>query len=144
MKAKINKYLQNLGFKKIDMKLYFLYTLVQDGGNKREAIVMPKGKLAQHHIDRIKMHLNENGWLTHQEFTDMFILSASKRQPRQRSVEAISLNNLPVGHSFYTHKQDREITAIAGYYDKKVKTERLYTICPTTGVTEKIVRVTLL
>ncbi len=51
--------------------------------------------------------------------------------------------NLKKGQSFYSKKKDREITAIAGYYGKKVKTERLFVINPQSGETERVVKVTL-
>ncbi len=60
------------------------------------------------------------------------------------SVESLALNSLPIGGSFYTHKQDKDITAISGYYKKKVRTERLITINPITAETQRIVKVTLI
>jgi len=61
----------------------------------------------------------------------------------QRTVESIALNTLPKGSFFYTHKQDKDITAIASYYKKKVKTERLFTMNPQTGKTNRVVKVTI-
>jgi hypothetical protein len=66
------------------------------------------------------------------------------RHTRQRSVESIGLLNLKKGSSFYSHKQDKEITAIASYYEKKIKTERLFALNPQTGKTQRIVKVTIL
>lgn len=63
---------------------------------------------------------------------------------RQRTVESIALNTLSKGRCFYTHKQDKDITAIASYYKKKVKTERLFTMNPQTGKTNRIVKVTII
>jgi len=60
------------------------------------------------------------------------------------SVESISLLSLKVGQSFYTVKKDKDITAIASHYSKKVKTERLFTMNPQSGKTKRIVMVTIL
>lgn len=63
---------------------------------------------------------------------------------KQTSVESIALNTLPQGSVFHTLKQDKDITAIASYYGKKVSTERLITINPITAQTERIVKVKIL
>lgn len=63
---------------------------------------------------------------------------------KQTSVESISLNNLKKGEFFYTHKKDKEITAVSSYYGKKVSTERLITVNPSTAETQRIVKVTIL
>lgn len=60
------------------------------------------------------------------------------------SIESIALNTLKKGSSFFTTKQDKDVTAIATHYKKKVRTERLYTISPLTGKTMKVVKVTIL
>ena len=49
---------------------------------------------------------------------------------RKTSVESIALENLKQGESFFTTKQDKDITAISSYYGKKVSTERLITVKP--------------
>ena len=66
------------------------------------------------------------------------------RGRKQTSVESIALNNLPQGSVFHTLKQDKDMTAIASYYGKKVSTERLISINPITAHTERIVKVTIL
>jgi hypothetical protein len=67
------------------------------------------------------------------------------RKPRKKtSVESIALTTLKSGESFYTHKHDKDITAIASYYEKKVKTERLLLLNTQTETVEKIVKVTIL
>lgn len=71
-------------------------------------------------------------------------MDEQKKGRKQTSVESISLTNLKKGSSFYTHKGDRAITAIACYYDKKVSTERLITVNPNTAETQRIVKVTIL
>lgn len=63
---------------------------------------------------------------------------------KKTSVESIALSNLKQGESFYTNKQDKDITAISSYYGKKVSTERLITINPSTAETQRIVKVTIL
>ena len=67
-----------------------------------------------------------------------------RRGRKQTSVESIALNNLSKGSVFYTHKQDKDMTAIASYYCKKISTERLITINPITAETQRIVKVTIL
>jgi len=44
------------------------------------------------------------------------------------SIEAFALQNLKQGQFFYTHKQDKDMTAIAGYYKVKITTERMVAI----------------
>jgi hypothetical protein len=66
------------------------------------------------------------------------------KRTKQRSIESIALLNLTKGKCFYSPKQDKDITAIASYYEKKVKTERLITVNPQTGETERVVKVTLI
>lgn len=66
------------------------------------------------------------------------------KHTKQRTVESIAMLNLPKGRYFYSRKQDKDITAIASYYEKKVRTERLIAINPQTGVTERVVKVTLI
>jgi hypothetical protein len=62
----------------------------------------------------------------------------------QRTVESIAMNTLKKGQSFFTTKQDKDITAISSYYDKRVKTERVFVLNPQTGETSKMVKVTIL
>lgn len=143
MKAAISKYLQGLGFHKSIQPLFIHYTHVgQDG--KRECITLPKGKLTGEHIFKIKKHLDDNGWLCNRDFEERFMNTTKKRHTRQRSVESIALMTLKKGQVFYSTKQDKDITAISGYYDKKVKTERVFMLNPNDGKTEKLVRVTIL
>ena len=40
------------------------------------------------------------------------------------SMESIIITTGEVGQIFYTHKTDREMTGIATYYGRKIKTER--------------------
>jgi hypothetical protein len=62
----------------------------------------------------------------------------------QRTLESIAMNTLKKGQSFFTTKQDKDITAISSYYDKRVKTERVFVLNPQTGEVSKIVKVTIL
>ena len=61
-----------------------------------------------------------------------------------KTLEAIAMTTLKKGQIFYTTKKDKDITAISSYYDRKVRTERLYTLNPITGKTSKVVKVTLM
>jgi len=62
------------------------------------------------------------------------------------TVESYLLLNCKEGDSFYTDKQDKEMTACAVFHQRKIITERLITI--TTGgkepIAKYIVKVTLL
>lgn len=49
--------------------------------------------------------------------------------PRKMSSSlALSIVYGTIGTVFYTTKEDRYVTAVAGYYNKKVKTERLVVV----------------
>jgi len=63
---------------------------------------------------------------------------------KARTVESIAMSVLKKGDFFYTHKQDRHITAISSNYKKKVKTERVFLVNPQLATLEKITKVTLL
>ena len=62
----------------------------------------------------------------------------------QRTVESIALTTLKRGQSFFTLKQDKDITAIGSYYKRRVRTERVFVLNPQTGKLQKAVKVTLL
>jgi hypothetical protein len=62
----------------------------------------------------------------------------------QRTLESIAMNSLKKGQSFFTTKQDKDITAISSYYNKRVKTERVFVLNPQTGKASKLVKVTIL
>ena len=47
---------------------------------------------------------------------------------KTQTLESIFLLKGKPMQVFYTHKKDREITAIATYYSKKIRTERLILI----------------
>lgn len=68
----------------------------------------------------------------------------AKYSKQKRSFESIALAAMKTGMFFYTHKPDKDITAISNHYNIKVKTERLFVISPKTGKTDKIVKVTIL
>lgn len=59
---------------------------------------------------------------------------------------AASLVYGKIGSVFYTTKDDRNVTAIAGYYNKKVKTERLIVVGGTKDkpTANRITKVTIL
>lgn len=60
------------------------------------------------------------------------------------SLESIAMTTLKSGQDFYTAKQDKDITAIASYYKKKIKTERLIMLNPQTMESKRVVRVIIL
>jgi hypothetical protein len=62
----------------------------------------------------------------------------------QRTLETIAMNTLKKGQSFFTTKQNKDITAISSYYNKRVKTERVFVLNPQTGKASKIVKVTII
>lgn len=59
------------------------------------------------------------------------------------SAESILLTSLNAGQSFYTEKQDKDMTAIATYYNIRIKTERLIIINHITLNTNRITKVTI-
>jgi hypothetical protein len=63
---------------------------------------------------------------------------------KARTTESIAMQVLKPGSFFYTHKQDRHVTAIATNYQRKVKTERVFIVNPQLATLEKITKVTLL
>ncbi len=63
---------------------------------------------------------------------------------KKNSFESLALNSLKPGRYFFSNKQDKDITAIASYYNIKVKTERFIIIHPVTLETDRIVKVTIL
>jgi hypothetical protein len=71
-------------------------------------------------------------------------MKAKTRHRKQRTIESMGLMTLKQGESFYTEKQDKDITAIANYYEKKVRTERLFVLNPQSGETQRVVKVTIL
>jgi hypothetical protein len=62
----------------------------------------------------------------------------------QRTLETIAMNTLKKGQSFFTTKQNKDITAISSYYNKRVKTERVFVLNPQTGKASKLVKVTIM
>jgi hypothetical protein len=60
------------------------------------------------------------------------------------TIESIGMTTLPQKSVFYSHKEDKHLTAIASYYGVKIKTERLLLINPQLATIEKITKVTIL
>jgi len=60
------------------------------------------------------------------------------------TLESIALTTLKPGNYFYSHKPDRELTAIAHYYSVIIKTERLMVINPQNCTIQKITKITIL
>ena len=67
-----------------------------------------------------------------------------KRGRKISTIESLALTSLPCGSIFFSQKKDKELTAIASYYNIKIKTERLININPITIETQKITKVTIL
>jgi hypothetical protein len=63
-----------------------------------------------------------------------------------KSMESFAIINGKPGDSFYTHKKDKDVTAIATYYKKKVSTERIIAISKKedSPISTMITKVTLL
>lgn len=67
-----------------------------------------------------------------------------KRGHKITSAESICLITLKSGSVFYSHKKDKDITAIASYYKRKVKTERVLIVNPQKNTIQQITKVILL
>jgi hypothetical protein len=63
---------------------------------------------------------------------------------KKRTLESIALTTLPKNSVFYSHKADKDLTAIASYYGVKIKTERLMLVSPQQYTIRKITKVTIL
>jgi hypothetical protein len=63
---------------------------------------------------------------------------------KKSTLESIGITTLKPGQYFYTHKQDKDITAISHYYRVRVGTERLIVINPQTCKALRITKVTIL
>ena len=60
------------------------------------------------------------------------------------TVESFAITKLKKGKSFFSYKQDKDLTAIASYYKIKIKTERLILVNPQTCKCEKITKITII
>jgi hypothetical protein len=60
------------------------------------------------------------------------------------TLESVALTTLKKGQIFYSHKMDKDLTAIASYYKKKIKTERMFIINPQKTTIEKLTKITIL
>lgn len=66
-----------------------------------------------------------------------------KKPPR--TIEAFAMQNYKKGNFFYSHKQDKDLTAIATYYKVKIKTERMIAVdVPKHSRIETLTKVTIL
>lgn len=61
-----------------------------------------------------------------------------------QSLESILLTTLKRKKHFFTHKTDKDMTALASYYKKKIKTEKMLAINQHSGKVQKIIKVTIL
>jgi hypothetical protein len=62
------------------------------------------------------------------------------------TVESFMMINGLTGASFYSEKKDKDLTAIASYYKRKITTERIIAISknPNSPISKMITKVTLL
>ena len=58
-----------------------------------------------------------------------------------KSQESLLLTVLKRGKYFFTIKSDKDMTALATYYNRRIKTERMFAINPRTGKVQKITKV---
>ena len=82
MKAKISKYLQEQGFQRVAHPLYIQF--IKD----KECIVMPKGKLAMHHLVGIRTHLHKSGYMNSLDFDAEFIHAKPKTKYPDMQIKA--------------------------------------------------------
>ena len=59
-------------------------------------------------------------------------------------MESIALTTLKRKGVFYSHKTDKDLTAIASYYKVKIKTERVFVVNPQLASITKLTKVTIL
>jgi len=59
---------------------------------------------------------------------DVFEFMIKNKSAKTKTIESFAMLNYVSGDVFYTHKQDKDITAIANYYKRSVKTERMIAI----------------
>jgi hypothetical protein len=138
LKSDVVNFLKEAGFKH---STYGRFTY-QD-----EVLRLPEGRLWKVQLMAIYNHLDRNGWLCAIRFKKMFLnneMPVAKKHVKMRSLEAIAMTSLKEGDSFYSPKQDKELTAIANYYQKRISTERLIVMNPNEMTIGKVVKVTLL
>lgn len=60
--------------------------------------------------------------------------------------ESLMLVHAKAGSIFYSHKPDKDLTALAGYYNREILTQKRIVLSGTMGVplAEPIVKVTIL
>jgi hypothetical protein len=63
---------------------------------------------------------------------------------RKNTLESIAMTVLKKGQIFYSHKQDKDLTAISSYYKVKIKTERCFIINNLHTKIKNITKVTIL
>ena len=68
------------------------------------------------------------------------------KEMKQRTLESWMIANGNAGDSFYSHKKDRHLTAIASHHNRKIMTENVMIITDylTVPKTTKITKVILL
>ena len=63
---------------------------------------------------------------------------------KKTTLESIAMTTLKKKQFFYSHKMDKDLTAISAYYKVKIKTVRLIVVNPQTCKSEKITKVIIL
>jgi hypothetical protein len=63
---------------------------------------------------------------------------------KKNTIESIAITTLKKNKVFYSHKMDKDLTAIASYYKIKIRTERLIVVNPQTCKCDKITKITIL
>ena len=63
---------------------------------------------------------------------------------KARTMESLSMSTLPKGAVFFSTKKDAALTAIATYYKRKIRTERLLTLTKKDHKLSNLTKVTLI
>lgn len=61
-----------------------------------------------------------------------------------KTIESFAMTYYQPGAIFYSHKQDKDITAIANYYNRKIKTERMVALDSNHTRIESLTKITFL
>lgn len=70
-------------------------------------------------------------------------IETKHREPR--SIESFMMVNGETGDVFFSNKQDKDITAIASYYERQVRTERVIVVSISDDPkAERVTKITIL
>ena len=73
-----------------------------------------------------------------------FIIESKKMGRQTTTIESWAMLKYKSGDVFYTHKQDKGITAIANYYKRSVTTERMFAMDANHTRIETLTKVTFI